>query len=110
MDKATQAQKIFNARFRKIAFALLLISGLYLLGVSPARSYLEQRDQMQQYEHKTRALREANTQLEQRVSQLQSNSEVERLAREHYELVPQGRTAYAVMPAPTTSTTMPRKK
>lgn len=109
MDRATQAQKIFNARFRRFAFVMLMISGLYLLGVSPVRSYLEQRSQMEHYEHKARTLKEANAQLEQRAALLQSDAEVERLARTHYELVPKGREAYAVMPASST-TTVPAKK
>jgi hypothetical protein len=36
----------------------------------------------------------------QRVSQLQTDSEIQRLARDQYELVPPGAQAYAVMPAP----------
>lgn len=109
MDRATQAQRIFNARFRRVAFVMLLVSGLYLLGVSPVRSYLEQRDQMQYYEHKARTLKEANAELEKRASVLQSDAEIERLARENYELVPQGRDAYAVMPPPSTTTIPPKK-
>ena len=43
----------------------------------------------------------ANNAMTTRITQLQSDAEIERLAREKYELVPPGQTAFAVMPSQT---------
>lgn len=101
MKTARKAPKLFGLRLRRAALAMLIVSGLYLLAVSPVKSYLYQREQLQQYEQKTMHLDRANAQLNERIAQLQSDSEIERLARDQYELVPRGMEAYAVMPPAT---------
>lgn len=103
MATTVQAPRMTSSRFRKYAFVLLVVSGLYLLGVSPVRSYLDQREEMQMYQEKERTLAKANEELQARVAELQTDAEIERIARDRYELVPQGRAAFAVMPPPTTT-------
>lgn len=80
---------------------------MYLLAVAPVRTYFNERHQMQQAEHRYNVLSNANKQMQARVNQLQSDAEVENLARQDYELVPPGQEAFAVMPPPPNVATPP---
>jgi cell division protein FtsB len=77
-----------------VALAVLVI------GVFPVRTWLAQRDQTARAEQRLAALQAANDALEQRLAALDSDAEIERLAREQYGLVVPGGAAYAVLPAP----------
>jgi cell division protein FtsB len=107
MSSQANAQRILNTRLRKAAFAVLLISGLYLLCISPARAYLRQHEDVSIAQSQYETLVGANNDMAQQIEKLQSNDEVSRLARERYELVPRGYDAFAVMPPATTPTTAP---
>lgn len=97
---AIQAQRFLNSRTRWILFGFIAVLSAYLLAVTPVRTYLAQRSEIQAVEHRQALLSQANEQLGQRVQALQSDAEIERLARERYDLVPPGTKAYAIMPAP----------
>ena len=81
----------------------LLVAGLALIGVLfiavfPARTYLDQHHQRQEVVAQLKATDGKNKALEQRIRTLNTDAEVERLAREQYNLVRPGEEAYAILP------------
>jgi len=81
----------------------LLVGGLALVGVLfvavfPARTYLDQHRQRQEVVAQLKATDAKNKALEQRIATLHTDAEVERLAREQYNLVSPGEEAYAILP------------
>jgi cell division protein FtsB len=81
----------------------LLVAGLGLVGVLfiavfPARTYLTQRHQRQEVLAQKKATDAKNQALDQRIRTLNTDAEVERLAREQYNLVRPGEEAYAILP------------
>ena len=79
--------------------ALVVVGVLFLL-VFPARTYVAQRRSLAAAEHRLHVLSAENRALDQRVTKLQDDSEIERIAREQYGLVRPGEEAYAILPAP----------
>lgn len=90
----------------------VIVVGVLFLGVFPTRTWLDQRSERDAVAERLAVLREQNARLERRASQLHTDAEVERLAREQYNLVRPGEEAYALLPAgpppSTTTTTTPR--
>ena len=92
--------------------AWLLVASMGLIGVLflaayPARAYLAQNDKREQLAAQVRTVEAENQQLEQEAQTLQTDAEIERLARRDYNLVRPGEEVYAVVPEPTTTTTKP---
>ena len=71
-----------------------------LVFVFPTRTYLDQRHQLAAATQRLRVLNAADAHLTAEADQLQSNTEIERLARERYHLVRPGEQAFAILPAP----------
>ncbi len=69
-------------------------------GVFPTRTYLSQRNEIASAADKVEVLSAENAKLAARVEQLHTDSEIERLAREQYNLVRPGEEAYAILPGP----------
>ena len=83
----------------------LLGGGVALLGVMavavfPTSTYLDQRADTSEAEQRLEVLRDQNAAYEARIERLQTVEEIERLAREQYNLVFPGEEAYAVLPSP----------
>jgi len=92
---------------RLVPFVVLIaVIGLLFVGVFPTRTWLAQRKEHAAATEQLRVLEEQNELLASRVEALQSDAEIERLAREQYNLVRPGEEAYAVLPAPTSPTTV----
>jgi len=91
------------------ALVSVVLVGVLFLAVFPTRTYLTQRATTSAAEERLRVLREENTALEARIARLHRDDEIERIAREQYNLVRPGEEAYAVLPPPasTTTTTSP---
>ena len=87
------------------AVASVLVVGVLFLAVFPTRTYLSQRASTQAARDKVEVLQRENATLEQRAAQLHDDAEIERLAREQYNLVRPGEEAYAVLPPPAPPTT-----
>ena len=85
--------------FWPILVSVVLV-GILFAGVFPTRTYLAQRSATARAEEKLDVLGEQNAELERRARELQRDSEIERLAREQYNLVKPGEEAYAVLPPP----------
>jgi hypothetical protein len=75
--------------------------------VFPTSTYLDQRADTSEAEERLAVLRAQNEAYEDRIEALQEQEEVERLAREQYNLVFPGEEAYAVLPAPLPELTLP---
>ena len=77
------------------------------VGVFPTRSFLQQRADTQQTEHRLAVLRQQTDELEHQLKALKTPEEIERLARSEYNLVKPGEEAYAVLPAPLPALQLP---
>lgn len=94
-------------RIRRAVWPVLVVVvliGVLFVAVFPTRTWLAQRREMSAATRQLAVLDEQNDLLEQRVRALQSDDEIERLAREQYNLVKPGEEAYALLPAPSSST------
>jgi cell division protein FtsB len=80
-----------------VAGGLATIAVLFI-AVFPARTYLDQHHQRQEVLAKIKATDSRNRTLEQRIGTLHTDAEIERLAREQYNLVRPGEEAYAILP------------
>jgi cell division protein FtsB len=76
----------------------LVIVGVLFVGVFPTRTWMAQRSSIAGAEEQLRVLEEQNGLLEKRIAALQEDEEIERLAREQYNLVRPGEEAYALLP------------
>lgn len=80
--------------------ASVSVVGLLFIGVYPMRTYLAQRSSLSTKQEQLQVLRGQNTKLQQRAQALNTDAEIERLARERYNLVKPGEEAYALLPPP----------
>jgi cell division protein FtsB len=87
---------------RKAAWPLVGVTlvALLFLAVFPTRTYLAQRRDLAATERRLAVLASENKELAARVDRLNTDAEIERLAREQYNLVRPGEEAYAILPPP----------
>lgn len=90
--------RLLSNRSRRVMLIGLVLVAFYLLAVTPARTYFEQRQEMAEATARYNTLIAANKGLEEQVSGLANDDRIAQLARERYELVPPNTDAYAVMP------------
>lgn len=85
---------------RKAAWPLVGVAlvGLLFLAVLPTRTYLAQRRDLAATERRLSVLATENKELAARVDRLNTDAEIEHLAREQYNLVRPGEEAYAILP------------
>jgi cell division protein FtsB len=77
-----------------------VVAVVLLTFVFPTGTLLAQRADISQAERDLAALHDQQATLDQRADELTKDSEIERLAREQYNLVRPGEEAYALLPAP----------
>ena len=70
------------------------------VGVLPTRSYLDKRAELDEVEAQLVSLQVANDDAAARAAQLDSDAEIERLARRDYGLAKPGEETYVVLPPP----------
>ena len=104
--------KRINAPAR-IAFLTVFSVAFLFVFVFPTRSYLSQRSQVNRAQHDLAILREQNKTLATEASRLHTNAEIERIARERYNMARPGEWLFNIVPTspsttvnPSTSTTM----
>ena len=79
-----------------VAILLLVALSITLAGIFPFRQLIAQQRQVDVTEEKLATLQAENGLLEDQVAALQSDPEIERLAREEFGLVYEGETPYTV--------------
>lgn len=84
--------------------ACMAFVGVLFLAAYPARAYFAQNDKRSEMAAEVRTIEAQNQQLLDRAQKLQTDAEIERLARRDYNLVRPGEEVYAVVPPPTTTT------
>ncbi len=80
-------------------FAALALTGVLFLAVFPTKAWLDQRHTRRALAAQLAALNDGNRRLQDRVDQLGTDDEIERLARQ-YNLVKPGEEAYFILPQP----------
>lgn len=102
-----------RSRGRRVGRLLGLVGGgaglvvALAVGVFPTRAFLDQRSEVGDAEQRLAVLREQNEQMTEQLDRLDTPEEVERLAREQYNLVRPGEEAYSVLPAPLPALELP---
>jgi cell division protein FtsB len=91
----------------RVAVAALAVVAILFLFVFPFRSYLAQRNEVNDARHDVGVMQEQNAKLEHEAELLKTQEEIERVAREQFRYVYPGERAFAVIPAPETTTTTP---
>ncbi|MDZ7678466.1 MAG: septum formation initiator family protein [Acidimicrobiales bacterium] len=89
-------------RFRRLAWplvAVVVIVGALSLSAFPLRTLFDQRDAIASSEAELAELDEQVTALQARVEALDTPGEIERLARERYNMVRPGEEPYGILPA-----------
>jgi cell division protein FtsB len=83
-----------------VLVGVAIVVAVVFLGLFPTRSYVAQRRAIAAEQEKVVVLRTENDRLAARVARLHTDAEIERLAREQYNLVKPGEEAYAILPGP----------
>jgi cell division protein FtsB len=87
-----------RSRWRAVLFFALLVSlGLVASGVLPLQQYFEREIQVVDAQERLAALEAANNVISSDVDALQSDQEIERVAREQYGFVRPGEIGYVVI-------------
>jgi cell division protein FtsL len=94
---------------RRLVWTMIVVTiiGVVFIGVYPTRTYLAQRSSLQRTQHQLEVLQAENAKLDQEAADLQSDSKIEALAREKFNLVRPGEESIAILPAPTASVVVP---
>ncbi len=79
--------------------AAVVVVGVVFLAVFPTRTYLDQRRELTAAERRARVLAAQNQELEAKVQRLNTDAEIERLARKDYNLVRPGEEPFAILPS-----------
>lgn len=85
-----------------VALVVVLAIGLF-----PTHTFLAQRADTAEARQRLAVLRQQNASFEKQLDRLGTNDEIERLAREQYNLAFPGEEAYAVLPAPLPAMELP---
>ena len=95
----------------RLALGALALVAIMFVFVFPTRSYLAQRRQVQNEQHKVDVLREQNDKLQAEAIRLQSRAVQEQMAREDFHRVYPGEQVYDIVPGErptaTSTTTVP---
>ena len=111
--RSARAERAVPSRGRRVGRALwpvlatLALVLVLFTAVFPTRTFLSQRAATASAQEQLSVLREQSDALEARAELLQDDEEVERKAREEYNLVMPGEEAYAMLPSATPPTTAP---
>lgn len=90
----------------RLLLVAVAVAAILLLFILPGRTFLSQAHSLAATQRQVNDLTAENAKLRAEARDLQSNAEIEQIAREEYGLVMPGEKAYAVIPAaPTTTTT-----
>ena len=80
------------------AILVLVVTALLFYLMVPLRTYVAQRDRLEQLERQSRVLQRQNSDLQRRVQLLNDPAYVEKIARECLGMVKKGEIAFVVVP------------
>jgi len=107
MTAATLTLRAPRRRLLWVLLASVTIIGVLFIGVYPTRTYLAQRSALQKAQHQLGVLQTENAKLDQQAADLNTDSRIETLARENYNLVHPGEEAFAILPSPPPKISVP---
>jgi cell division protein FtsB len=84
----------------RVLVASVIFIGILFGAVYPTRTYVSQQRELRAARHKLELFREQNGRLEAEAKRLESDEEIERIARSRFNLVKPGEEAYAIVPVP----------
>jgi cell division protein FtsB len=84
----------------RIVVASVIFIGILFGAVYPTRTFFAQQRDLKAAEHRLELFRQQNGRLEAEARRLQSDEEIERIARARFNLVKPGEEAYAIVPVP----------
>ena len=84
----------------RIVVAFVIFIGILFGAVYPTRTYLAQQRDLRAAHQKLALFKQQNAHLEAEAKRLQSDDEIERIARARFNLVKPGEEAYAIVPVP----------
>ena len=76
----------------------LVILAVFVFGVFPTGSYVDQRNELDRAVDELDALERENEKLESRVERLESDEEIERVARNEFDMVLPSEESYLILP------------
>lgn len=89
-------RRVLSLGLRTVGGILVLL--VFVLLVFPTGRYVDQRDQLDEAIDELDRIEADNAELEKRVARLESDDEIERVARDEYDMVYPGEEVYAVLP------------
>ncbi|HKN89688.1 MAG TPA: septum formation initiator family protein [Acidimicrobiia bacterium] len=84
----------------RIVVAFVIFIGILFGAVYPTRTYLAQQRDLRAAHQKLALFKQQNGHLEAEAKRLESDEEIERIARARFNLVKPGEEAYAIVPVP----------
>ena len=78
----------------------LTVMAVWAWGVLPVRNWVDQRADIGQLEAELEQVQSSNAALQEEISLLETDAEIERIARRDFGLVYPGEEAYAILPRP----------
>ena len=84
----------------RIVVASVILIGILFGAVYPTRTYLSQQRDLRSAHHRLELFKQQNGRLEAEAKRLESDQEIERIARARFNLVKPGEEAYAIVPVP----------
>jgi cell division protein FtsB len=98
--RAEPSRAVLLARRLAVVSGAVTLVAVLAVAVFPTRQWLDQRADIGDAEARLAILREQNAALEEQIWRLEDDAEIERLAREQYNLVMPNEEAYVVLPPP----------
>lgn len=84
----------------RFGIAAVLLALVLFLAVFPTRTYLDQRESIADAQERLSVLREQNEKMRGRIRSLQTPEEIERIARQEFNLAKPGEEVYVIIPSP----------
>lgn len=84
----------------RVVVASVIFIGILFGAVYPTRTYLAQQRELRAAQQKLDLFKQQNGRLEMEAKRLESDEEIERIARARFNLVKPGEEAYAIVPVP----------
>ena len=96
-----------STRVRRLFVVALVVVGILFTFGNPARTWYGQRQEIGAARERNTVLDEQNRRLQARADQLNTDAEVERIARQDHGLVKPGEEAFGILPAPSAGLPVP---